>query len=98
MLSLFYKIKAYCFLSPLICFLCIMGLFNTTNADTPKKDTSREKQTVEMELFLTVMHDGGYKAQGQKIQRDLYRSGRSVNLRDEEEVGISFEGIDNPKV
>jgi hypothetical protein len=75
-----------------------MGLFNTTNADTPKKDTSREKQTVEMELFLTVMHDGGYKAQGQKIQRDLYRSGRSVNLRDEEEVGISFEGIDNPKV
>lgn len=51
-----------------------------------------------MELFLTVMHDGGYKTQGQRIQRDLYRSGQSIQSTEQEECGISFEGIDNPNV
>lgn len=75
-----------------------MWPFSSVSASAPKKEKAQEQQSVKMELFLTVMHDGGYSCQGQRIQRDLYRRGKSLDGQISGQNGISFEGMDNPNI
>ena len=65
-----------------------------------KKDKKKKDETsqVEMELFLSVIFDGGVNCQAQKAQHDAYRNSQSLNIDASQEPTLSFSGNDNKNI
>lgn len=71
---------------------------NEVGAKEKDKKNKDETTQVEMELFLSVIFDGGVNCQVQKAQRDAYRNSQSLDIDVSQEPALSFSGNDNESV
>ena len=75
-----------------------MSSLNTIDANEPVKINAQNQESVDMELFLNVILDNPVGCFPQKIQRDLYRNGRRMDMNSSKSMILSFSGNENSNI
>ena len=75
-----------------------MGRFSTIDAKDAVKEKKNNTESVNKELFISIILDGSIQCHPQKILRDLYRSGHKMEIDLSKPIVIGFSGNENTQI